>query len=97
MTLSTCLKATPENGDPPPLPLAELLAELPRPERRRFTATWRFAREAFAIVDQVIRRPLPGADQAEQAELLLSFLIWRLRLVRREVRRARLVGYMAVV
>jgi hypothetical protein len=70
--------------------LADLLATLPRAERRQFTRTWRFTREAFALVDQVIRRPLPGADQAEQAELLLSFLIWRLRLIRRSIRRARL-------
>lgn len=81
-----------QGGDQLPARLADLLATLPKAERRRFTATWRFVREAFAITDQIIRRPLPGADQAEQAELLLSFLIWRLRLIRRTVRQLR-TGY----
>ena len=78
-----------QGGDQHPARLADLLDTLPRAERRRFTATWRYCREVLGLADQVIRRPVPGLDQAEQAELLLSFLIWQLRLTRRTIRRAR--------
>lgn len=90
MLVPTVLQHTPEIPDPYPLPLAALLADLPRAERRRFNATWRYCREVLGLADQVIRRPVPGLDQAEQLEDLLAYLIWQLRLTRRTIRRARL-------
>jgi hypothetical protein len=78
-----------QGGELVPTLLADVLDTLPRAERRRFNATWRYCREVLDLVDQVIRRPVPGLDQAEQAEELLGYLIWQLRLTRRTIRRAR--------
>jgi hypothetical protein len=69
--------------------LADLLATLPRADRRRFNREWRYVREVIGLADQAIRRPVPGLDRAEQVELMLAFATWRLRLIRRTIRRAR--------
>ena len=79
-----------QGGDQLPTRLADLQARLSKPERRRFNTTWRFVRQTLDVAHLVLREPRPGLETAEQFEELLGFAIWRLRLVRREIRRARL-------
>jgi hypothetical protein len=76
-------------GDQLPTRLAEVLARLPKRERKQFRAVWCYVRSTLQVAD-LLNDSRPGLDQASQFEDLIAFAIWRLRLIRRTIRPARL-------
>jgi hypothetical protein len=79
-----------QGGELVPARLAAVLATLPKKERKQFRATWYYVRSTLYVANLVLNDPRPGLDQASQFEDLIAFAIWRLRLIRRAIRRARL-------
>ena len=64
-----------QGGDQLPARLGDVLATLPKKERKRFRAAWCYLRSTLDVANLALNDPRPGLDQATQFEDLLAFAI----------------------